>query len=98
MKMLCSNDVFDSISMNLFLTAAFNLFPEESGLIFFGDRLPVNHITFYSTSSLRFAFFEVLEPNLHRKRFPLLQQICKRHDLRRPPTTLFLAACGFEMH
>lgn len=81
MKMLCSNHAFDLNSMKIFLTVSFDLFPEESGLIFFGDRLGLeNHISFYSTSSARFLFFEALEPILYQNRFPLLQQICKRHD------------------
>ena len=79
-KMLCSNDVFDSNSMRMFLTVSFDFFREESGLIFFGDRFSVNHISFYSNSPLRFPFFEVLQPILHSYRFPLLQKICKRND------------------
>ncbi|GFH55019.1 predicted protein [Chaetoceros tenuissimus] len=74
---LLSEENFDSVEV--FLQVSFQLFPDESGLLFFGDYSEQDHVHMYQ-DILGFSFYETLEKVIRPISFPLLHQMCKRSE------------------
>ncbi|GFH55017.1 predicted protein [Chaetoceros tenuissimus] len=71
---------FDSVEV--FLQMSFQLFPDESGLLFFGDYSDQDHVHIYQIL-LGFSFYYTLAKVIRPISVPLLHQICKRSDVGR---------------
>ena len=68
---------FDSIEV--FLRASFQLFPDESGLLFIGDYSDQDHVLL--NQDVLENSLETLEKVIRPISVPLLHQICKRSDV-----------------
>ncbi|GFH55014.1 predicted protein [Chaetoceros tenuissimus] len=74
---LLSKRNFDSVEV--FLRASFQLFPNECGLLFYGDYSDQDHVQIYN-NVLEYSsasFYKTLEKVIRPISFPLLHQLCK---------------------
>ncbi|GFH55015.1 predicted protein [Chaetoceros tenuissimus] len=74
---LLSEGSFDAVEV--FLRASFQLFPNENGLLFFGDYSNQGHVRMYR-NVLGKSFYKTLEKVIRPISVPLLHQMCKRSN------------------